>query len=121
MGEITHVVKNNKRLCPTAISVANGMKETVSDNRRDQLFNEQSQKNRADSGQVEVVDQKERLELERFPIAHKLPSAEDDGVVDDYEDTGLFQRRHGGRARFEPEIVRRVPYNELKGLIEVGP
>lgn len=101
--------------------MADGVEDTAADNNGEKLLNEESQEDSADGGQVEVVDQEERAQLEGLAVAHKLATAEDDGVVDDNEDAGLLQSGHGRLAGNESEVLGRVAGDGLKGLAEDGP
>ena len=48
----TYVVKQDQLVGPATVEVANGVEDTVPDERREQLLNEESQKTTADDGQV---------------------------------------------------------------------
>lgn len=82
----THIVEDNERLGPAAIDVADGVEDALANESREELLNEQRQEDTTDGGEVEVVDEEERLELEGLAVAHQLPAAKDDGVVNDDED-----------------------------------
>ena len=97
------------------------MEDALADNGGQDLLDEKGEQNAADGGQVEVVDQEEGAQLEGLAVAHQLPAAEDDCVVDDDEDARLLERRHGGGARLEAEVLGRVAGDELEGLAEDGP
>lgn len=117
----TYVVEDDQGLSPAAVDVADRIEDTTAHNSRQKLLNEENQQDSANSGQVEVVDQKEGLQLEGFAVAHELPPAEYDSVVDDDEDAGLLKRRHGGFARNKSEVLGRVADDSLEGLAEDGP
>lgn len=117
----TYVVQHNQGLGPTSLMVADGEEDALADNGREQLLNEQSQEDCADSGQVEVVDDEESLQLKRLSLAHHLASTKDYYVVDDDEDGGLLQRRHGRAAGLEAEVVGGIAHDELEGLVEDRP
>lgn len=85
------------------------------------MFKEEDKKNAADSGEVEVVDQEQSLELERLTVAHVFPPAENYGIVDDNEDARLLERRHWGPTGLESEVLGRVAGDGLEGLAENGP
>lgn len=89
--EVTYVVQNDQGLGPTALLVAHGEKEATPRNGGDKLLNEKSQESAADKGQVEVVDQEERPQLEGLAVAHQLPATKDYNVVNDDEDTRLLE------------------------------
>ena len=71
--------------------MADGMEETIPGDFRNDLFQKQSQKDSADGGQVEVVDDEESLQFEGFSIAHPFATAKDYSIVDDDEDGCLLQ------------------------------
>lgn len=75
-------------LGPASIVVADRVEDTMANDGGEKLLNEQSQKDGADGGQDEVVDEEQSLEFEGFAVAHQLAATEDDGVVDDNEDGG---------------------------------
>lgn len=120
-GSSTYVVENNERLGPAAIVLANGVEDATTNNGRDELLEEEQQKRQADGGEVEVVNQEQRLELEGLTVAHKLPTAKDDGVVDGDEDGGRLERRHGSLERHELEVGDRVAHDGRPGLVEDRP
>lgn len=120
-AEFTYVVEDNQRLSPAAIVVADGKEDTLADNGRQKLLNEESQEEAADGGQVEVVDEEERLELERLAVAHQLSTAKDDEVIDDDEDGRRLQSGHGSLERHELEVIGRVANNGREELVKDGP
>lgn len=87
----THIVQNDHGLSPATIAVTDGVEDTIVVELRNELLNKENQKDAADHGQVEVVDQEERLELERLTVAHQFATTKDDDVVDDNEDRGRLQ------------------------------
>ena len=103
-GVGTYVVDDDQGLRPASVLIADGVEDALADHRGQQLLNEEGQEDAADDGQVEVVDQEERLELEGLAVAHELAATEDDGVVDDDEDTRLLERRHGRDALVEVKV-----------------
>jgi hypothetical protein len=90
-GQETYVVQDDQGLGPTALSMANGMEQTMTNNSRQNLLNEQSKQNGADGGEVEVVDQEKSAQLERLAVAHHLAAAEDDEIVEGNEDASLLK------------------------------
>ena len=119
--DIAHIVENHQWLSPTTFSVADSIEDTATNNCRDELLKEQDQQKTTDSCEVEVVDQEESPELERFAIAHQLATTKDDGIVDDDEDARLLQCRHRCLAGDESEILGRIAREQLEALAEVGP
>lgn len=117
----TYVVENNKRLSPTTIVVADGVKDTLADNSGKDLFHEEGQKDCRNGGQDEVVNEEERLKLKPLPLAHPLTPTKDDDIVADDKDARLFQSRHGRDASLEPEVAGWIANNGFPGLIEDGP
>lgn len=97
------------------------MEDAAANDNGEKLLNEESQEDSADGGQVEVVNQEKRAQLEGLAVAHELATAEDDGVVDDDEDAGLLESGHGRLAGDEFEVFGRVADDGLKGLAEDGP
>ena len=108
-------------LSPATFPMANGVEDTVSNNRGEQLLNEESQQYTANSSKVEVVDQEKPLKLEGFAVAHQLASTENDEVVYNDEDQGRLQRGHGRFPPLEPKIIGRVAYNGFKSFAEDWP
>ena len=101
--------------------VADGEEDSLADNCREQLLNEESQQKGADGGQVQVVDEEERLELEGLAVAHQLSTAEDDEVVDDDEDGRRLERGHGRLEGHELEVIGRVANDGRPELVKDGP
>lgn len=117
----THVVQNDQRLSPTTIVVTDGVEDTIVVDLGNELLNEENQKDAADGGQVEVVNEEERLELERLTVAHQLATTENDHVVDDNESGGRLEGRHGRLERNELKLLGRISDDCLPGLAEDGP
>jgi hypothetical protein len=120
-SHVTHVVENNQGLSPAALVIADGMENTAADNGRHKLLNEENQKDAADSGKVEVVDQEQGLELEGLTVAHELAASKDDGIVDDNEDRSGLQSRHRSLEWDEFEFAGRVADNGSPGLVKDRP
>ena len=117
----TNVVQNNQRLGPATFAVADGKEDTLADHGPQKLLNEESQEDAADGGEVEVVDQEERPQLEWLAVAHELATSENYGIVDNNEDAGLLDRRHGRNTGLEAKVLGRIADDGLKGLAEDGP
>jgi hypothetical protein len=60
----TYVVQNDEGLSPSTVVVADGVEDAVAHQGGQKLLHEQSQKNGADSGEKEVVNHEESVELE---------------------------------------------------------
>lgn len=101
--------------------VADGKEDTLADNSGQKLLNEESQEEAADGGQVEVVDEEERLELKGLAVAHQLSAAEDDEVVNDDEDGRRLQRGHGSLKGHKLEVIGRVANDGREELVKDGP
>ena len=67
------------------------------------------------------MDQEECPQLERLAVAHQLPAAKDNGIIDDDEDAGLLQGGHGCAARYELKVVGGIASDGLEGLAEDWP
>lgn len=117
----THVVKNNERLGPPAVIVADGVKNAMAHNGRQNLLNKESQQDSGYSGQDEVVDEEERLKLEFVSFAHPLATTENDNVVADNEDARLFEGGHGRDAGLKLELAGRISNDSLPGLAKDRP
>lgn len=117
----THIVQDNQGLSPATLSITDGMEDAAANNSGEKLLNEESQEDSADGSQVEVVDEEESLELVGLTVAHELATTEDDGVVDDDEDRGGLEGRHGRLKGHELEVVDRVAHDGGPCLIEDGP
>lgn len=101
--------------------VADGVEETMTGDRRDQLLSEERKEYAADGGKVEVVDLEQEVELEWLTSAHQFATAEDYDVVCDEEDRAALERRERGFALDEAEVLRLVAGNGLKSLLEDRP
>jgi hypothetical protein len=117
----TYVVKQDQLVGPATIEVANGVENTVPDQRREQLLNEESQKTTADDGQVEVVDLERTVQAEGCAVPHELAASQNDGVVCNERQNRLFVRRHDGVAGHELELLGRVAKHLLPRGGEDGP
>lgn len=117
----THVVQHNQGLGPTAIVVADRVEDAMANDGGQELLNEESQEDAADGGEVEVVDEEQRLELEGLAVAHQLATAEDDDVVDDDEDGARLEGRQGRLKRHKLELIGRVAEDGGPCLVEDGP
>lgn len=117
----TYVIQDNHGLGPSTIVVADGVENTIVVELGNKLLNKQDQEDTADSGEVEVVDEEERLELEWLTIAHQLTATKDDHVVDDDEDGGRLEGRHGSLKGDKFELLGGIANNDLPGLAENRP
>lgn len=117
----TYVVKDNQLVRPATLVVANGEEKSLPRNRGDQLLGEEKQQGPADGGEVKVVHLEEKVELERLTVAHELPTAEDDSVVDHQRDNADLECRKGCLSLHEAEVLRLVAGNGFKALFEDWP
>jgi hypothetical protein len=117
----TYVVKQDQLVGPATIEVADGVENTVPDEGREQLLNEESQKTTADDGQVQVVDLERAVQAEGCAVPHELAASQDDGVVRNERQDRLFVRRHDGVAGHELELLGRVAKHLLPRGGEDGP
>ena len=101
--------------------VANGVEETVTNDRGNQLLSKERQEYAADGSKVEVVDLEQEVELEWLTATHQLATAEDDDVVCDEEGRAALECRERSLARHEAEILRLVASNRLESLLEDRP
>lgn len=101
--------------------VADGVEDAMSPDGRHQLFHKKSQEDRADSGEVEVVDHEQSVQLDGLEPLHDLAAAEDEGIVGDEQRGGLVESGQGGDAFDELEVAGGVSDDVLKGLVEDGP
>lgn len=106
---------------PSALHVADSKEKALVVQSWDQLFGEESQQDGADRGEVEVMDHKGSIELERRAVAHQLAAAENYNVVCEDQRSGLLHGRHGGDMGLEIEILRVVSFDSREGLVEDGP
>lgn len=119
--DTTYIVQDNEGLSPTAVSIADGMENTAANDGRQKLLNVQGQKNTTDNGQVQVVDEEERLELEGLTVAHELAASKNDDVVDDDEDGRGLECRHGRLEGDELELAGGISHHSRPCLVEDGP
>ena len=101
--------------------IADGMEDTAADNSRDELFQEEEEETTADGSEVEVVDQEQGLELESRTVAHPFTSTKDDAVVNDDEDGGRLEGRHGSFEGDELELADGRAHDGSPRLIEEAP
>lgn len=101
--------------------VTDGVEDTIVVELGDELLDEEDQKKTADGGQVEVVNKKERLELERLPVAHQLATTKDDNVVDDNKNGCRLEGRHRCLEGYEIELLGRISSHSLPRLAKDGP
>ena len=123
-GEVcnaTHIIENKQLLGPTTIGVADGIKKTVPDKRGDELFDEEGQEDTANYSQDEVVDEEERLELERLSVTHHLATTKNGSIVQDNEYRRLLKGRKWRLARHKAKVIGRVSHQNIESLIKVGP
>lgn len=120
-GEIGHIVQDHERLCPAAISIADGEESSASNESGEQLLNKKGEENSADSREDEVVYQKERLELEGLPSPHQLAATENNEVVNGDKDGRVPQRGHGRLANDKVELLGRISCHILEGLAKERP
>ena len=117
----TYVVKQNQLVGPATVEVADGVENTVPDERREQLLNEESQKTTADDGQVQVVDLERTVQAEGCAVPHDLAAAQNDDVVCNERNDRLFVCRHESAAGRELELLSRVAKHLLPCGGENGP
>ena len=120
-GGIPYIVNDNEGLSPTTIVITDSVEDTVSPDRRQQLFNEQSQQSPADQSQVEVVDHEQCVELERRTALHDFATSKDNDIVGNEHDTGRLDGREGGLAADELELARGIAHDILERLVEDRP
>ena len=101
--------------------VADGVEETVTGDRGDQLLSEEREKYAADGGKVEVVNLEQEVELEGLTSAHQLATAENDDVVCDEEGRAALECRERSLALHEAEILGLVSRDRLESLLEDRP
>ena len=104
----TYVVKQNQLVGPATVEVADGVENTVPDERREQLLNEESQKTTADDGQVQVVDLERTVQAEGRAAPHELTTTQNDDVVCNERKDRLFVCGHQDLALLELELLGRV-------------
>lgn len=101
--------------------IADGVEDAAANNRGNKLLDEEDQEDTADGGQVEVVDEEQSLELEGLAVAHESATTKDDGIVDDDEDGGRLEGRHGRLKGNKLELGGRVTDDGRPSLVEDGP
>ena len=120
-GVSTYVVENDKLVRPSTLVVADSEEKPLPCNDGNQLLSEQSEETSADGCEVEVVHLEQEVEFERFPVAHKLPTAEDYNVVCDKRNYADFECRQRCLSLYESEVLRLVPGDGLEALFKDGP
>lgn len=119
--ENTYIVQDNEGLGPSTLVITNGEEETVSVERRQKLLNEESEKSRADRGQVEVVDHEQCVELKSRAVLHQLATTEDDDVVGHECNRCLLKGRHWRHPFDKLELAGWIAHNSLESLVENRP
>lgn len=119
--ENTYIVQDNEGLGPSTLVITNGEEETVSVERRQKLLNEESEKSRADRGQVEVVDHEQCVELKSRAVLHQLATTEDDYVVGHECNRCLLKGRHWRHTFDKLELAGWIAHNSLESLVENRP
>jgi len=87
----------------------------------DQLFGKQHQQNEADGRQVEIVDLEEEIQLEGWPIPHKLPPAKDYEVVGSENACACLEGGDGSLPGNESKILGFITHCRLVRLFKDGP
>jgi hypothetical protein len=119
--EVVEVVQDNELVGPATFVRADGVKDAIPGDFRQELLNKQDQQKTADDGQVKVVDLEEKVELEGLTATHKLSTAKDDNVVNNKHGGRLLECSHGGLCRSEAKVLRLVTLDRDKGLFKDGP
>lgn len=92
LGDVVDIVNSDNRLSPRT-SVADGVKNTVVVEDRNELLNKKEEKSQRKNSQKEVVDLEEEIESLGLKVFHNLATTKDDNVVDNDGQ----QNRSGGR------------------------
>lgn len=106
---------------PSTLDVADGKEKALVVQSWDQLLGEEGQQYATYRSEVEVVDHKGSIELERRAVAHQLAAAENYNVVCEDQRSGLLHGRHGSDMGLEVEVLRVVSLDGREGLVEDGP
>ena len=105
---------------PSALHVADSKEKALVVQSWDQLFGEESQQDGADRGEVEVMDHKGSIELERRAVAHQLAAAENYNVVCEDQRSGLLHGRHGVTWGWKSKSCGWYPLIAVKALSKMG-
>jgi hypothetical protein len=117
----TYVVKDDQLVRPSTLVVANSEEKPLPRENGDQLLREERKESPADGREVKVVHLEQEVELERLPLAHKLPTAEDYDVVGDKRHYADLEGRKRCLSLYEAEVLWLVPGDGLEALFEDGP
>lgn len=117
----TYIVQNNQMIGPSALLGANRVKDAMMIDCRQQLLNKQHQKDATDGCEVEVVDHKQPIQLERRTLAHQLPAAENNHIVCRDGQKTLLHRRHGRNTRLKVEVLGMITLQRREDLVEDRP
>lgn len=118
---MAYVVQHHQLPRPPALVIANGIEDPIPRDCRDQLLQEQHQQHPTNQREVEVMDLEQAVQLQRLPLLHQLPPAEDDDVVGDEGGGRLGHAGHGRLAGDEVELLGLVAAEGGEGFGEDGP
>lgn len=116
-----YVVQDDQLIGPSTLMGTDGVEDTVVVNLRDELLSKEQQEHARDQGQVEVMDLEWAVQLERWAVAHKLASSEDNSVVCNQHNRSGLQGRHWSGAWLELEVLWVVAHNGREGLVKDRP
>jgi len=101
-GKVVQVVKYDKLIRPAA-GATDSIIQTVGPNSGNELLKEENQQDPTDGGEIQIVNQEERIQLQRWSISHPFSATQNDKIVDEEHGSGLLQCRK-----------RRLTWRELK-------
>lgn len=81
LGQVVHVVNGDDRLSPGSL-VANGVKDTMTEDNGDQLLDKQQKQQQGEGGEEKVVNLEQEVKLFGLEVVHDLATTENHHVID---------------------------------------
>lgn len=80
-GEIVQIVQNKKRLSPSTSVVTDAVEQAILPESRNQLLQEQDKQPSREQGKEQVVNLKQKTQLDRIKVLHDFAPTKDDRII----------------------------------------